>query len=72
VLGAVKTEFSKFGEALAGVKKTLETAANKIGEAETRTRQISRKLKDVEVLPLAKATKLLGEPEATEEDDEPF
>src|SRR5881396_237984 len=72
VLGAVKTEFSKFGEALAGVKRTLETAANKIGEAETRTRQISRKLKDVEVLPLAQATKLLGEPEAPEEDEEPF
>src|SRR5258708_6306352 len=72
VLGAVKTEFGKFGEALAGVKKTLETAANKIGEAETRTRQISRKLKDVEVLPLAKPTKLIGEPEATEEDEEPF
>ena len=72
VLGAVKTEFSKFGEALAGVKRTLETAANKIGEAETRTRQISRKLKDVEMLPLAQATKLLGEPEAPEEDEEPF
>jgi len=72
VLGAVKTEFSKFGETLAGVKRTLETAANKIGQAETRTRQISRKLKDVEVLPLAQATKLLGEPEAPEEDEEPF
>jgi len=72
VLGAVKTEFSKFGETLAGVKRTLETAANKIGQAETRTRQISRKLKNVEVLPLAQATKLLGEPEAPEEDEEPF
>ena len=72
VLGAVKTEFSKFGETLAGVKRTLETAANKIGQAETRTRQISRKLKDVEVFPLAQATKLLGEPEAPEEDEEPF
>jgi DNA recombination protein RmuC len=72
VLGAVKTEFSKFGETLAGVKKTLETAANKIGQAETRTRQISRKLKEVEVLPLAQATKLLGEPELPEEDEEPF
>jgi DNA recombination protein RmuC len=79
VLGAVKSEFGKFGEALAGVKKTLETAANKIGEAETRTRQISRKLKDVEVIPLTKVTELLGEPEVTEEEpkvtggrDEPF
>jgi DNA recombination protein RmuC len=72
VLGAVKTEFGKFGEALAGVKKTLETAANKIGEAETRTRQISRKLKDVEAIPSATVTKLLGEPKATEEDSEPF
>ncbi len=69
VLGAVKTEFGKFGEALAGVRKTLESAANKIGEAETRSRQMSRKLKDVEALPSIEAVKLLGEPGETE--DEP-
>ncbi len=71
ILGAIKTEFGKFGEALAGVRKTLETAANKIGEAETRSRQMSRKLKDVEALPAPDAARLLGadEPLQPEQDD---
>jgi DNA recombination protein RmuC len=71
VLGAIKTEFAKFGEALAGVRKTLETAANKIGEAETRSRQMSRKLKDVEALPAPEAARLLDvdEPPESSQDD---
>ena len=36
VLRAVKTEFGKFGEALASVKKTLDNASNKIGQTEVR------------------------------------
>ncbi len=60
VLGAVKTEFGKFGEALAHTRKKLEEASNSIVRAETRTRQLSRKLKDVEALPAADAEKLIG------------
>lgn len=51
VLGAVKTEFGKFGEVLARTKSQLQTVANSIDAAETRTRQIERKLRDVEALP---------------------
>jgi DNA recombination protein RmuC len=51
VLGAVKTEFNKFGDALATAKSTLERAAKNIDQVETRTRQMSRKLKSVEALP---------------------
>jgi DNA recombination protein RmuC len=51
VLGSVKGEFGKFGEVLANTKRQLQTVANSIELAETRTRQIERKLKDVEVLP---------------------
>jgi DNA recombination protein RmuC len=51
VLRAVKTEFGRFGEALAGVKRTLETASNKIGQTEVRTRAMLRSLKTVETLP---------------------
>jgi DNA recombination protein RmuC len=51
VLGSVKAEFGKFGEVLANTKRQLQTVANSIELAETRTRQIERKLKDVEVLP---------------------
>ncbi|MBS1186029.1 MAG: rmuC [Burkholderiaceae bacterium] len=60
VLGAVKTEFGKFGEVLATTKATLERAAKNIESAEVRTRQMSRKLKSVEALPLEMAQQLLG------------
>jgi len=51
ILGAVKSEFGRFGEVLANTKKQLQSVANSIDAAETRTRQIERKLKDVESLP---------------------
>ena len=50
LLGAVKTEFGKFGDMLARTKKQLESAANTIGEAQSKTRTIERKLKGVESL----------------------
>jgi DNA recombination protein RmuC len=55
VLGTVKSEFGKFAEVLANTKRQLQTVANTIDQAEVRTRQIERKLKDVEVLPGAEA-----------------
>ena len=60
LLGAVKTEFGKFGDVLAKTKSQLETVANSIGAAETRTRQIERKLKGVEAMPAPDAQRLLG------------
>ena len=51
ILGAVKNEFGRFGEVLARTKAQLQTVANSIDQAEVRTRQIERKLKDVEALP---------------------
>ena len=59
VLGAVKTEFGKFGEVLANAKKQLQTVANSIDSAETRSRQMERKLKEVEALPGPEAARLL-------------
>ncbi len=59
VLGAVKTEFAKFGEVLAKTKKKLEEAANTIDSAEVRTRAMTRKLKSVEALPEEGTQKLL-------------
>ncbi len=59
VLGAVKTEFGKFGEVLANAKKQLQTVANSIDSAETRSRQMERKLKGVEALPGPEAVRLL-------------
>ncbi|MCY4743803.1 DNA recombination protein RmuC [Pelomonas sp. UHG3] len=51
VLGAVKTEFGKFGDVLARAKKKLEEAGNTLEAAEVRTRAMTRKLKGVEALP---------------------
>ncbi|MCX6118280.1 MAG: DNA recombination protein RmuC [Proteobacteria bacterium] len=50
ILGAVKSEFGKFGELLDGVQKTLQTAANKLEDATKKTRTIESKLKGVEVI----------------------
>jgi DNA recombination protein RmuC len=60
VLGAVKTEFSKFGDVLAATKNALVKAADNIDKAEVRSRQMSRKLKFVEALPTDAAQTLLG------------
>ncbi|MBP6675986.1 MAG: DNA recombination protein RmuC, partial [Vitreoscilla sp.] len=60
VLGAVKTEFGKFGEVLAKTKKKLDEASNTISDAETRTRAMTRKLKSVETLPESQTQALLG------------
>ncbi|MGA8051790.1 MAG: DNA recombination protein RmuC [Burkholderiales bacterium] len=59
VLGAVKGEFGRFAEVLARTKAQLQTVANTIDQAEVRTRQIERKLKDVEALPGAESTPLI-------------
>ena len=59
VLGAVKTEFAKFGDVLAKTKKKLDEASNSIDLAERRTRAMSRELRTVESLPEARAQALL-------------
>ena len=70
VLGAVKTEFGKFGEVLAKTKKKLEEASNTIDAAEVRTRAMTRKLKSVEALPDEATQKLLQLGLAAEDGDE--
>ena len=68
LLGAVKTEFAKFGEALDAVQKKLGEASDKIDAARKGTRKIQRKLQDVQELPAAEAAPLVGE--ATDDGDE--
>jgi DNA recombination protein RmuC len=63
VLGAIKTEFGKFGGIIEKVQKKLQEASNVIDTAATRTRTIERKLRTVEGLPTNEATALLGEAE---------
>ena len=63
LLGAVKTEFGKFGDVLAATRKKLESASSEIEKAETRTRVIERKLKNVAELPAGEneTSKILDE-----------
>lgn len=51
VLGQVKTEFAKFGEAVDATRKSIDAAAKKFEQVDVRTRAIQRKLRDVQELP---------------------
>ncbi|MFM2055761.1 MAG: recombinase RmuC [Pseudomonadota bacterium] len=63
VLGAVKTEFGKFGDVLAKTRKKLQEASNSIESAEVRTRAMARQLRSVEALPEPQAAALLPLPD---------
>jgi DNA recombination protein RmuC len=70
LLGAVKTEFGKFGDVIAATQKKLEQATNQFNQVGVRARAIQRKLRDVEALPLSESAPLaaLAADEADEED----
>ncbi|MBI5155432.1 DNA recombination protein RmuC [Candidatus Poribacteria bacterium] len=59
ILGAVKTEFGKFGDSLDAVGKKLQEASNKIDLSAQRSRALERRLRDVEALPEPEAPALL-------------
>ncbi len=59
-LGAVKTEFGKYGEVMEAVKKKLHEASNQIDRVAVRSRAVDRKLRDVESVPDGEAGGLLG------------
>jgi DNA recombination protein RmuC len=69
LLGAVKSEFARFGDVLDRVKRQLETARTTLDQTDVRTRQMARRLRDVEQLPTDSAERLLGF-EAVGDDDE--
>lgn len=59
LLAAVKTEWSRYGEVLEKVQKKLHEASSTIEKAQTRTRAIGRKLREVEELPMPEAQAVL-------------
>jgi DNA recombination protein RmuC len=65
VLGAVKTEFGKFGDILARTRQQLQTVSNSLDTAEVRSRAIVRRLRDVESMPEDRVRAVL--PEAPDE-----
>ena len=60
LLGAVKTEFTRFGDVIDRVKRQLETARSTLDQTDVRTRQMARRLRDVEQLQPDAAVRLLG------------
>lgn len=70
VLGAVKTEFGKFGGMLEKVQKNLQNAGDQLEEVMgKRTRAIERKLRQVEALPTEESQKMLSLENFTDEDE---
>ena len=59
VLGAVKTEFGKFGDVLAKVRNQTQTVLNTLDQAQTRTNVMHRALRQVDALPEAQTQALL-------------
>ena len=70
VLGAVKTEFGKFGGMLEKVQKNLQNAGDQLEEVMgKRTRAIERKLRQVEALPTDESRKMLDFNELADEEE---
>lgn len=61
LLGAVKTEFGRFGEMLEKTQKKLQEASNSIETAAQKSRTIERKLRTVQELPAPEAAATLEE-----------
>ena len=62
VLGAVKTEFDKFGKTIESAHKTSESLTNKLaldGQIQVRLRAMNKAMKDIETLPAKDSEKLL-------------
>ncbi|WP_332775767.1 DNA recombination protein RmuC [Polaromonas sp.] len=70
VLGAVKTEFGKFGDVLAKVKSQTETVLNTLSSAEQRSRVMGKALRNVEALPEADSVRLIPLEPLDKETDE--
>jgi len=69
LLGAVRTEFSKFGQILEKTSKKLQEAGNHIDQAAVRSRSIEKKLKGVQEMPGSEAAALLESEPWDEGDD---
>ncbi len=70
LLGAVKTEFGKFGHILDKTHKKLKEASHSIEKAAKKSRNIERKLTKVQEIPTSEAVNLIGEIEETHGTDE--
>ncbi len=70
VLGAVRTEFEKFGGTVSTLEKQLNTALNTVEELGKRTRIMNKRVGGVDSLPGDESSQLLGLDQNFESDDE--
>ena len=70
-LGQVKTEFSKFGEAIEATKKRLDAASKQFEAVDIRTRKINRALSNVEAVSSKSSTLLAIDLDDPDEDIKP-
>ncbi|MEY3754997.1 MAG: recombination protein RmuC [Pseudomonadota bacterium] len=70
-LGQVKTEFSKFGEAIEATKKRLDAASKQFEAVDIRTRKINRALSNVEAVSSNSSTLLAIDLDDPDEDTKP-
>jgi DNA recombination protein RmuC len=71
ILGAVKTEFDRFGDVLKKAQEKIMKAGEDIDElVGTRTRKIQSKLRQVHELPSSESSVMLGDNNGTEEDND--
>jgi DNA recombination protein RmuC len=68
VLGAVKTEFGKFGDVLAKVKSQTESVLNTLSSAEQRSRVMGKALRNVEALTEVDSARLIPLDKAVDQD----
>lgn len=71
VLGAVKTEFERYGEWVARIKEQVAKASDTLDKADTRAKQMRLALRKVEALPEAQSQVLLPPTADSEGDDLP-
>jgi DNA recombination protein RmuC len=71
ILGAVKTEFSRFGDSLEAVSRKLEEASNKMTDTTRRSRAVERRLREVEALPESRVAETLPGVDGGDETDAP-
>jgi DNA recombination protein RmuC len=71
VLGAVKTEFERYGEWVSRIKEQVAKASDTLDKADTRAKQMRLALRKVEALPEAQSQVLLPPTADSEDDDTP-
>lgn len=70
VLGAVKTEFGKFGEVLGKIRTQTQTVLRTLDQADVRNRAMQRALRQAETLPETQAQQMLNVPTEQQPDSE--